>query len=165
MNMELAQWFDTQLRSTLDGFIWAIEQIPEERRYSIPPDPLGEWRAAQHVFQMLYYEGKLALPSMSQWLGAPTPAREEAREDLWYKPPAMEEMLDQFRAVRLEEIVLLPAFESSAWQELKVTTFWGEVSLAWLVGKTYQHTLDHTQDLLRFSLFWDRVVKRMSTDD
>lgn len=159
--MELEKWFDYQLRSTLDGFVWAIEQIPEERRYSLPPAPLGDWFAAQHVFHMLYYEGKLALPSMRQWLGMPAPVREKASEELWRRPPAMEQMIDQFRAIRLEEIGLLPSFEPSAWESTRTTTFWGEVRLRWLVGKTYQHTLEHTHDLLRFSLFWDRVAKRM----
>jgi len=28
--MELSQWFDYQLRSTLDGFIWAVNQLPKE---------------------------------------------------------------------------------------------------------------------------------------
>lgn len=159
--MQLEKWFDTQLRSTLDGFVWAVEQIPEERRYSLPPAPLGDWSAAQHVYHMVYYEGRLALPSMRQWLGEPAPAREAATGELWEQwryPPKMEEMLDQFRAVRLEEIRLLPAFEPSAWESARVTTFWGEVSLSWLVGKTYQHTLEHTHDLLRFSLFWDRIA-------
>jgi hypothetical protein len=161
--MELEKWFDYQLRSTLDGFFWAVKQIPEERRYSLPPARLGDWIAAQHVFHMVYYEGKLALPSMRQWLEEPAPMREQASQELeerWQNPPAMEAMLGQFRAIRLEEIELLPAFEPSAWESTRATTFWGEVSLRWLVGKTYQHTLDHTQTLLRFSLFWDRVMKK-----
>ena len=163
--MELGKWFDTQLRSTLDGFIWAVEQIRAERRYVSPPAPLGDWSAAQHVFHMLHYEQKLALPSMRQWLGAPPPVREEASEEVWRTPPVMEAMLDQFRAVRAEEIGLLPEFEPAIWAETRATTFWGEVSLAWLVAKTYQHTLEHTHDLLRFSLFWDRVVRRMARNE
>jgi hypothetical protein len=65
----------------------------------------------------------------------------------------MDEMLNQFRTIRMAEISLLPEFEPSAWEGTRATVFWGEVSLVWMVGKTYQHTLEHTHDLLRFSPF------------
>ncbi|RPJ25132.1 MAG: DinB family protein [Chloroflexi bacterium] len=162
--MDLLKWFDSQLRSTLDGFIWSVRQIPEERWYAFPPAPLGEWSAAQHIFHMVHYEKKLALPSMHQWLGAPPAVREEADEEIWNHPPAIKLMLDQFNEVRLAEINLLPSFDEMAWQSTQKTTFWGEISLYWLVCKTYQHTLDHTQDILRLALFWDRMLARMSQE-
>jgi hypothetical protein len=65
IEMELSQWFDYQLRSTLDGFIWAVHQLPEERWYKLPPASLGEWSAAEHVHHLLNYEKRLALP---KWL-------------------------------------------------------------------------------------------------
>jgi hypothetical protein len=163
--MELSKWFDSQLRSTLDGFIWSVQQVPKERWYASPPAPLGEWSAAQHIFHMLHYEEKLALPSMQQWLGVPAAAREEADEETWNNPPPIERMLDQFNAVRLTEIDLLPSFDETAWRSAQKTTFWGEVSLYWLVCKTYQHTLDHTQDILGLALFWDRVLARRSGEN
>lgn len=158
--MELAKWFDYQLRSTLDGFLWAVQQLPKERLYAIPPPPLGEWSAAQHVFHMLEYEERLALPSMHQWLGAPPVVRHvnQGEQDL----PSIDEMLSQFGRVRREEINLLPKFSQEAWETKKNTTFWGEVSLYWLVCKTYQHTTEHTHDILRLSLFWDRILERMA---
>jgi hypothetical protein len=157
--VELSKWFDYQLRSTLDGFIWAVQQLSNERLYAIPPVPLGEWSAAQHVFHMLEYEERLALPSMHQWLGAPPVPRyqNQGEQDL----PVVEEMLAQFEQIRQEEIDLLPRFSEEAWEAKQKTTFWGAVSLRWLVGKTYQHTLEHTHDLLRLSLFWDRILERI----
>lgn len=98
---------------------------------------------------------------MDLGIGESPPTGQEASEELWRNPPAMDEMLSRFRAVRMEEINLLPEFEPSAWESIRRTTFWGEVSLVWMVGKTYQHTLEHTHDLLRFSPFWERVLKRM----
>lgn len=160
--MEFAKWFDYQLRSTLDGFLWAVQQLPSERLYALPPTPLGEWSAAQHVFHMLVYEQKSALPSMYQWLGSPPVAREADSKKIEQELPPIEEMLSQFRQVRESEIGLLPRFEDGDWNSNRPTTFWGEVSLYWLVCKTYQHTTEHTHDILRLGLFWDRILRRMT---
>ena len=162
--MDSLKWFDYQLRSTLDGFLWSVQQVPEGRWHAFPPAQLGEWSAAQHIFHMIHYEKKLALPSMYQWLGAPPAVREEVDEETWDNPPPIEVMLDQFKVVRLAEIDLLPNFDEMAWRSTRETTIWGEVSLYWLVCKTYQHTLDHTQNILRLALFWDRVLTRMSRE-
>jgi len=158
--MELPQWFDYQLRSTLDGFIWAVQQVPKERLYTLPPTSLGEWSAAQHVFHMLEHEEKFALPTMSQWLGVPAVIPEESENRIDQNPPPIiKEMIAQFERVREAQISMLPKFEPLAWDTVKRTTFWGDVSLYWLVCKTYQHTLEHTHNILGLTLFWDRTTK------
>lgn len=159
--MNSAEWFEYQLQSTLDGIIWAAGQLPKERYYVLPPSPLGEWSASQHIFHMLEYERDLALPSMQQWLGAsPALRRPDANDQP--NPPAVEELLDEFQQVRQAEIALLRKFDDSTWDSTRNTTFWGEVNLSWLVSKTYQHTLEHTHDILRLVLFWDRILQRMA---
>lgn len=160
--MELSQWFDYQLRSTLDGFIWAVQQLPGERLSEIPPTPLGEWSAIQHVFHMLDYEKRLALPTMYQWLGETPLSSSEDEEHTEHGLPAIEEMLAEFRQVRAAEISLLPKFKPADWNLIQNTAVWGEVSLYWLVCKTYQHTAEHTYDVLRLTLFWDRIIERMA---
>jgi len=160
--MELSQWFDYQLRSTLDGFIWAVRQVPKERLYTLPPTQLGEWSAAQHVFHMLEYEETFALPTMAQWLGVPPVIPEEGERAINQNPPPIDEMLSQFEQVREAEISMLPKFEPLAWDTVKRTTFWGDVSLYWLVCKTYQHTLEHTHNILGLTLFWDSAIKHGS---
>jgi hypothetical protein len=152
--MELSQWFDYQLRSTLDGFVWAVRQVPEDRLYTLPPAALGEWSAAQHVFHMVDYEERLALPSMSQWLGVP-PVIPEVEDVIEKGPRQVDAKLAQFEKVRQAEINLLSKFEPDAWQTVMRTTFWGDVSLFWLVCKTYQHTSEHTHNVLSLTLFWD----------
>jgi hypothetical protein len=157
--MDLAQWFDYQLRSTLDGFIWAVRQIPEERLYFPPPQQLGEWSAAQHVVHILEYEERFALPAMSQWLGVPPVIPEEMERPVEPYPPLVEEKLSQFERVRRAEISMLPKFEKTAWTTVKRTTFWGDVDLYWVVCKTYQHTTEHTHNVLGLTLFWDKTFK------
>src|SRR5919109_1352185 len=103
--MKMSQWFEYQLRSTLDGFIWAVGQLPEERFYARPPAALGEWSASQHIFHILEYEKNLALPSMHQWLGAPPAVRKQQEWNDQQNPPTVAEMLIEFEQVRQTEIV------------------------------------------------------------
>jgi hypothetical protein len=162
--MNISEWFEYQLQSTLHGFVWAAQQLPKERFYVLPPIALGEWAASQHILHMLEYERDLALPSMHQWLGAPAPMRKTDNERNKLNPPAVEEMLADFEKVRKAEIALLSKFDDEQWKLNQSTTFWGDVSLFWLISKTYQHTLEHTHDILRLALFWDRVLKRMAQE-
>ena len=132
--MDTSQWFDNQLQSTLDGFLWAVRQLPQERFYVLPPASLGEWSTAQHILHMLEYERDLALPSMHQWLGDPPAVRKTTDAS---ETPAVEKMLTEFEQVRRAEIALLHKFDEETWKSNQTTTFWGEVSLFWLVSKTY----------------------------
>src|SRR5215510_5863659 len=111
--MELSEWFGYQLRSTLDGFIWAVHQVPEERLHVLPPTALGEWSAAQHVFHMLDYEERLVLPSMSQWLGVPPVIPEESETD--EEAPSIEEILSRLERVRQAQMSMLPKFNHDSW--------------------------------------------------
>lgn len=159
--MGLSQWFSTQLQASLDGFLWSVEQAPNERRYAPPPGPaggLGEWVIARHVFHMLYYEREAALPAMRHWLGeAALPSFDEYDEDgAWTRAGDLPELLGEFHAVRTAQIELLPRIDEALWEEQRETG-WGNVSLRWIVSKTFQHTAEHTNDVLRITLFWDHI--------
>src|SRR5262245_38311434 len=117
--MGVAQWFHGQLQASADGFCWAAEQLPEERRYVKPPHPSEEWTAARHVFHMLHYERIVVVPSMKQWLGASRPDDKAFLDEdvAWEATQTVEAMLPEFRAVRAEQVVLLPQFSTAAWSE------------------------------------------------
>ncbi len=72
-------------------------------------------------------------------------------------------ILEQFRAVRAEQIALLPQFDDHLWHEARETEFWGTVNLRWVATKTYQHTSEHIHDVLRIALFWDQAAKLLQT--
>ena len=159
--MNLSQWFHTQLQASADGLVWAVEQVPVERQHARPPAPLGEWSAARHAFHMLYYEQTIALPSMGQWLGEPRPPVAGRKEDTaWDGGRDLGGLLAEFREVRASQIALLSKFDASLWDEPR-EAIWGSVPLRWVVTKTYQHTAEHTHDVLRLALFWDMVVGRL----
>ena len=155
--MDYSQWFHHQLQASADGFSWGTEQVPEARRYAQPPYGLGEWTVARHVFHLLHYEQTIALPSMRQWLGESFPSLEGLSEALaWNRSRAerVETLLDKFREVRAEQIALLPKFDNTMWNQTRQAV-WGRVTLLWVVSKTYQHTAEHTHDVMSIALFWD----------
>lgn len=153
--MNLSQWFRDQLQVSADGFVWGTEQVPPDRRNVRPPLGLGKWTAARHAFHLMYYEKHVALPSMRQWLGELRIVTEWPNEKAsWGKGQDLEGSLQGFREVRNEQITLLPEFDDAVWNE-KRQTMWEPVTLSWVVGKTYQHTTEHTSNVMRIALFWD----------
>jgi hypothetical protein len=160
--MGFSEWFHHHLQASADGFVWGVEQVPTERRYRQPPTGLGEWTVARHIFHMVYYEQRDVLPVMQQWLGAPEVVSEWGHEEVAWQASCtepIEHLLSQFRAVRREQLALLPRFVERTWHEQQESG-WGPVTLLWVVSKTYQHTAEHTNDVLRIALFWDRFITR-----
>ena len=159
--MDLSQWFTNQLNAGAEGFIWAIGQVPPERQLLTPPKLLGEWNAARHLFHMLYYEQNAVVPSMKIWLGQSLTINEaDFDEDAaWGDGQDLQTMLTDFRRVRAEQLELLLHFNDQLWHETRQTPFWGNVTLLWLVSKTFQHTAEHTHDVMSMALFWDMYEK------
>lgn len=157
--MNFSTWFREQLQAGAEGFVWSAGQVPEDRRQVQPPRGLGEWSVARHVFHMLYYERVVALPSMQQWLGGNKPVIDDAEEDVVWADnmKSTETLLDEFRSVRADQIALLSQFEESAWNETREAV-WGPVTLLWVVSKTFQHTAEHTNDVMKMRLWWDAFL-------
>jgi hypothetical protein len=104
---------------------------------------------------MLYYEQNIALPSMQQWLGRPLPVEGIEEDAAWGEGnDDFESLLAEFKKIRDEQIQLLAKFDEQSWNST-CETVWGPVKLSWVVSKTYQHTAEHTSDILRIALFWD----------
>jgi hypothetical protein len=153
--MNLSVWFHDQLLASADGFAWGAQQVPNARRNIQPPKALGEWTAARHIFHLAYYEQNIALPSMHQWLGKPAPVEAIDEDIAWGEGSAdIDSLLADFKKVRDEQIQLLARFDDQAWNSTRETV-WGTEPLSWVVSKTYQHTAEHTSDILRIALFWD----------
>src|SRR5262245_13713769 len=157
----ISQWFHDQLQASADGFIWGARQVPGALQTVQPPEGLGEWTAARHVFHMLFYDQTVALPTMRQWLGELCPSLDGLDEDVAWsqRQEPLDRLLAEFKHVRGEQIALLPLFDDTSWTAQR-EAIWGPVTLLWVVSKTYQHTAEHTNDVLRISLFWDIFVAR-----
>ena len=159
-----ADWFRAQLQNSLDTFVWAVAQVPQEHiAIETPTQILPVQRQIHHLYT---YE-KLVLPIKRQWLpnAEATSAEDIAvirhmwseQERHWYKKDAAH-WLHEFQEVRKETVQLVKKFDEAAWYTEKETTFWGVKSLFWLYSKTIQHTLEHTDSVLKIGLFWDSGI-------
>ena len=157
--MHLSQIFQQQLKTSMENFLWAVEQIPQERLY-LAPRP-NRWPIARIIFHLTRYEQRLALPSMQQWLGGPRPVVGTQEEDNaqderdWNggEGHSIQTLVADFKGIRSQQLALFPQFNEQSWREER-EAIWGKVSLKWVLTKTYQHTLEHTDEVLRAYLWW-----------
>jgi hypothetical protein len=159
--MTLSQVYHNLLQASAQGFVWSAQQVPTARWLLQPPHILGEWSAARHVFHMAFYEQFIALPSMRQWLGASLPSLESVDEDAaWAEGEKdINSLLADFLNVRAEQLALLPNFAETGWDMARETIF-GSVKLSLIVNKTFQHTAEHTNDVMRLVVSWDRILEQ-----
>ncbi len=157
-------WFRYQLQASADGFVWAFSQIPVEFRRNLPPAPeyLGTWSPARHVWHVTEYERCLVIPSMNQWLGGFMPAGGAwlDDDDAWTRVQArgFEELTSTFRNIRQQQIQLLDQLAKMDWQAPR-KTLWGRKPLSMIVTKTFQHTYEHGDTLLRMGLWWEDLLE------
>jgi hypothetical protein len=157
--MQLSQWFHQQLQTSTEGFLWAVEQIPQERHYLAPRS--DEWSVARPIYHMLCYDQRIGSPTLRQWVGEPCPVvgppeEDGATEEInWNSGEGHEvrAMSTEFKKLRAEQLALIQQFPERAWSEGH-HAIWGSVTLQWVVTKTYQHTLEHTNEILRLHLWW-----------
>ena len=154
--MDLSSWFSYQLKACSEGFVWAVEQVPVERRNIAPPATFGEWSMARHIFHLSYYERTLTLPHMRHWLAEPLPSFEDRNEQSAWQQEAsksIEQLLSEFQQVHATELALLPCFDELLWKQERPCK-WGSATMQWIVTKAYQHTTDHINTILQMALFW-----------
>lgn len=173
--MDESAFFAEQLRAMTSYLLWAAEQVPEARRYLRPPFRNAEWPAARELFHLALYERTVALPSMRLWLGGPPVEDNDFMRDdeLWAdegQRTAYPALLQRLRAVREEQIALLPAL-AGLWDETRDTVWKIEglppITLRWVVMKTLQHTAEHASAVSRIALFWDAAERhgQQAADD
>jgi hypothetical protein len=160
--MSDSELFARRLAETAAQLTWAALLVPEARRHT----PVGEnWSPARIIYHMLHYERDVALPAMRQWLGGSPVADEafEAEDAHWEaegQAMSFAALLDGFNGVRAEQVALAPRL-AGLWDEARPTG-WDmpgvePTTLRWVVSKTIQHTFEHSNELMRNSLFLDRM--------
>ncbi|WP_165423085.1 DinB family protein [Ktedonosporobacter rubrisoli] len=173
--MDVTPWLLEQLRSSARGFAGTVEQIPSERLSVTPPYPrwLGEWSAARHVFHMLYHERKFPLAFARKCLQLPPLESLDEKENIAWQlwDQDVPHTLAAFLQARQNLLDLLAKFAPEAWEAPREQEEWGAITLRWTATKAYQHTSEHTHNVLRLLIFWDcaayeeqELLKRESKD-
>ena len=168
--MHYAHSFASLLQASTEALLWAVQQVPEDRLYTVPAKRPESWPVARHVLHLHYHEEQVVLPCMRRWLNdehaAPYRTQDMSRierykdyqtlahdeEIVWKRAPDIALFQAQFRSGRKEQIGLLTQFSPTAWEETRETV-WGQVTLRWVITKTYQHTLEHSNDILKHALY------------
>lgn len=152
-------WFRVQLKTSGDGLVWAFYRIDPACRLQLPPNPsyMGTWPPARHIWHVTEYERCLVLPLMCEWLGYPMPDDAEWPDDdeAWsaVSDLTFEGLTSAFHQVRQQQIDLLDQLMHIDWDRPRKTP-WGDKPLSMVVTKTYQHTFEHGDTLLRMGLWW-----------
>ncbi|MFK7802735.1 MAG: DinB family protein [Anaerolineae bacterium] len=163
-------WFRYQLQASADGFVWAFSQISPQLQDSLPPAPdlLGDWSPVRHVWHVTEYERHLALPSMKQSLGGPMPNGEAwvAVDNAWddVQNRGFDLLTSEFRDVRQQQIDLLDKLIDTDW-DAPQGTVWGHKPLSMVVTKTFQHTYEHSDTLLKMGLWWEAAQEQVKRSE
>lgn len=159
-----AEQFYQLLRQSGEGFLWTLAQVPPEHRYLKPPGPpdkLGEWSAARHLFHVVRYEQDV-VEIMRQWFDGHKPelSAEQNEEADWGNGHEWEYLVSDFQNARQAQLDLIAIYDESSWDKVMDTLIWGHHPLRWLVTKTFQHTAEHTNYILQIVLRWDIMEER-----
>ena len=161
--------FQERLRTGAEDFVWAVQQVPVQRRGLRPPRPsLGEWTAERHALHLVFYDEHIVVPTLRQWLGGPVvvddDVSDEVEEAAFAQRPTLDDLLNRFHALRELQHALLAECATIAWDEPR-EAMWTRVmqtpvTARWILTKSLQHTAEHLHNVLSLALYWD--VKRSS---
>lgn len=162
-------WFQQRLRTSAEDFVWAAHQVPAHRHSTQPPrQSLGEWSVERHALHLVFYDEYSVIPTIGHWLGGPAASEADSTDELedeaFAQRPSLDDLLDQFRSLREQQIELLEECATLAWDEPR-ETMWTPametpITARWILTKSLQHTAEHLHNVLALALFWD--VKRPS---
>jgi hypothetical protein len=161
----------SRLRESLRSVEWAASLIPEAYTRAMPdfaaPD---EWHAAMNLAHLVVYEEEISYPVLKHLAegGDGVGATKSAIEQWFYNDAValssqpMGELVRRLSDVREKQIVLIEVCAPERLNE-RVTPLFGTGrhgtgphSLGWVATKTFQHTWEHGNALLRLALFAPR---------
>jgi hypothetical protein len=161
--------FSELLQTSTEQVSWAIQQMPRDMYYSVSPRHPDSWSVARIILHLQFQEERVVLPNMRLWLPERSAYAEQDdaliehykefaalvhdEEETWKSKPDVGSVLARFQENRKKQSALVNIFPDNVWEEEKQTV-WGTVTLRWAITKTYQHTVEHINDILKPALYW-----------
>lgn len=161
-----------RFKESLEAIEWAAGEIPEQYHHALPdfyaPD---EWHAAMNLAHIVVYEEQLANPVMEALAagGDGVTAVRSGLESWFYNDSVaassepLPVLLERYRAARERGIAVIESFTEERFNEAVCPLWQGSPRHGrapqppgWVAMKTFQHSWEHGNALLRLALFAPR---------
>jgi hypothetical protein len=158
---------------------WAVSILPEQWHHDLPGFyPKDEWSVAMNLAHLAVYEEAIANPVLDALAaGGDGVGSVKSADEGWFLQDALAmaraptgQLMDRLRAARLRHIELVEGFDPERFNT-PVTPLWSasrgpggkhgwDGALlqppGWVAAKTFQHTWEHGNAILRMALFAPR---------
>jgi hypothetical protein len=160
-----------RLRDSLRVIEWAAGLVPPEWTHANPAYYApGAWTIAMNVAHLAVYEEQIANPLLAALAdGADGVAAVKSAMENWILDASMvlaqepfAAIVERMRAARETHVATVEQFAESRWNDRVTPLFATGVhgspphSAAWVANKTFQHTWEHGNAILRMALFAPR---------
>ena len=160
----------TRLRDSLATIEWASSMIPVRWTHDAPPTAApGAWSVAMNLAHLVTYEEQLALPVLRAMAhGSDGEGTVRSGLEHWFHADAValssdpvDLLVSRLRAAREEQIRTIEPLTADAFNTPRTRLFTDpgadlRHSIAWVATKTFQHTWEHGNAILRVALFAPR---------
>ena len=163
-----------RLERSLADVLYAVSIVPVAWHFRVPADDpdlawLGSWSVADNLAHLAIYEEQVAAPILEAIAAGYDAANtvssvlESNYDSLWQElaQSPMDVIASRFSAARLRQVDTLSSMSEERFQTLATTLWLDQLeaeghSAAWVAAKTFQHTWEHGDSILRIALFAPR---------
>lgn len=156
------------LRESLATVEWAVSLLPPRWSHDLPDHYEADaWGAAMNVAHLAVYEEALAAPLIASLAAggdgtdAAASAAERTAEAFAIADQPLRVLLQRLRSARQRQIKIVEEYDPKRFN-VPLAPHWGRLyprygsrlhSAAWVATKTFQHTWEHGNAILRLALF------------
>lgn len=161
-----------RLRDSLETVTWAAREVPPAYTHALMPGlPPDAWTVAMNLAHLIVYEEGIAGPILQSLAsGADGTTLIRTDNEGWFyndavamSEDALESLVDRLTVARQRQLELVASLSPVDWNRRWSTTFSsgihgnGPHSPAWIATKSFQHTWEHGNAVLRAALFSPRA--------
>ncbi len=160
-----------RLSESLATIEWAVSAIPPRFTHELPDFyPEGEWGVAMNLAHLVVYEEEIANPVLAALAaGGDGVGSVRSAMEGWFLNDALaiagepiDALLGRLKAARGRQIEMVESFAAERFNA-PMTPLWASGrhgtpphSAGWVATKTFQHTWEHGNAVLRMALFAPR---------
>lgn len=161
----------TRLRESLETVVWAAKLVPADYTHTLlPGSPTDAWTVTMNIAHLIVYDEGIAIPVLESLVeGENGSTKIRTDNEAWFYNDAvalaaepLDALLERFTSARMRQIKVAGSFTDADWNRRWSPVFGsgahgnGPHSPAWVANKTFQHTWEHGNAVLRAALFAPR---------